>query len=165
MAIGKIEPTGCCVHKGKGQLRLSFYLEPDDPRYEEHHIQVPIIPEEGYPGEVDAEGAPVDQEHYDSWLESLPKQWQDNPFHNHFVFVDANASDAEIKQLLLESLEEFFSIWAEGEDILRAWKSRPLKSKKRFEPGDLSESNEKKCLSKVEDVIKRISEFSVVKNG
>jgi hypothetical protein len=165
MAIGKIEPTGCCVHKGKVQLRFSFYLEPDDPRYEEHHIQVPIIPEEGYPGEVDAEGAPVDQEHYDSWLESLPKEWQDNPFHNHFVFVDANSSDDEIKQLMTESLEEFLGIWAEGEDILGAWKSRPLKSKKRFEPGDLSESNERECLSKVEDIVKRVSEFQAVRNG
>jgi len=162
MAIGKIEPTGCAVHKGKVQLRLSFYLEPSDPRYEEHHVQVPIIPEGGYPGEVNAGGLPVDQDAYDNWLESLPKEWRDNPFHNHFVFVDADVTDAEIKQLLAESLEEFYGIWARGEDILKVWKESPLKSKKPFVPGDMSDKNKQKCQQKVEDVVGRTSEFQVV---
>jgi len=160
MAIGKIEPTGCAVHKGKVQLRLSFYLEPGDPRYEEHHVQVPIIPEGGYPGEVDAEGSPVDQDHYNSWLESLPKVERDNPFHNHFVYVDADATDDEIEQLLVESLEEFFGIWAGGEDILKAWKP-----KEGFVPGGMSDKNKQKCQRKVEDIIGRASEFRVVRNG
>jgi hypothetical protein len=165
MAIGKIEPTGCAVHKGKVQLRFSYYLEPDDPRYEEHHIQVPIIPEGGYPGELDADGSPVDQEHYNSWLENLSRKWRDNPFHNHFVYVDADVTDAEIKQLMTESLEEFFGIWAEGEEIPRAWKERPLKSKRRFVAGDMSSNNEKRCRNKAEDIVGRASEFQVVRNG
>jgi hypothetical protein len=165
MAYAKLEPTGCAVHKGKVQLRFSYYLEPDDPGYEEHHVQVPIIPEGGYPGEVDAEGSPVDQEHYNSWLESLPKEWRDNPFHNHFVYVDADATDAEIKQLLQESLDEFSGIWTEGEDILKAWKTRPLKSKRRFVAGDMSSQNEKRCQNKAEDIAGRASEFQAVRSG
>jgi hypothetical protein len=165
MAYGIIEPTGCVACMGKVQLRIAMYLEPDDSRYEEHHVQVPIMPEGGYPGEVDAEGAPVDQEHYNSWLESLPKEWRDNPFHNHFVYVDADVTDGEIKQLLAESLEEFYGIWAEGEDILRAWKERPLKSKRGFVAGNMSDKNTKKCQRKVEDVIERALEFRAVRNG
>lgn len=161
MTIAKVEPTGCIVRKGKVQLRFSFYLEPGDARYEHHHVQAPIIPGGGYPGEVDADGMPVDQEHYNSWLESLPKKWQDNPFHNHFVYVDADTSDAEIKQLMAESLEEFYRIWAEGEEILEAWRTKPLKSKKRFEPGDKSKKNEQKCQNKVDDIKKRVVEFEV----
>jgi hypothetical protein len=165
MAYGIIEPTGCAVRMGKVQLRIAMYLEPDDPRYEEHHVQVTIIPEGGYPGEVDAEGSPVDQEHYNSWLASLPKEWRDNPFHNHFVYVDADATDDEIKQLMAESLDEFYGIWAESEDILRAWKERPLRSRREFLVGDMSNKSIKKCQQKVEDVIERASEFQVVRNG
>lgn len=157
MAIAKIEPTGCAVYKGKVQLRLSFYLEPGDPRYEEHHVPVPITPEGGYPGEVDAEGSPVDQDRYNSWLESLPKEWRDNPFHNHFVYVDVGAKDAEIEQLLEDSLKEFLGIWAGGEDILKAWK--PPKS---FVAGDMSTKNKRKCQGKVDDIVKRVTEFQVV---
>jgi hypothetical protein len=165
MAYAKLEPTGCAVRMGKVQLRIAMYLESDDPRYEEHHVQVPIIPEGGYPGEVDAEGSPVVQENYNSWLESLPKEWQDNPFHNHIVYVDADVMDDEISQLLAESLEEFYGIWAEGEDIVKAWKERPLKSKRGFVAGDVSSKNIKKCQRKVEDVIERVSEFQAVRSG
>ena len=31
----KIEPSGCCVSHGSVQIRLAFYLEPGDARYEE----------------------------------------------------------------------------------------------------------------------------------
>lgn len=163
MAIAKIEPTGCTVHKGKVQLRFSFYLEPSDPRYEEQYVQVPIIPEGGYPGEVDAEGSPIDIGHYNNWHESLPKKWQNNPFHNHFVYVDPDTPDAEINQLLTESLEEFFGIWTQGKDIPEMWKTKPLKSKRRFVAGDVSSRNIGKCQAKVEDIITRISDFEARK--
>jgi len=163
MAIGKIEPTGCTVRKGKVQLRLSFYLEPGDARYEEHHVSVPIIPDGGYPGEVDAEGAPVDQEHYDSWFESLDREERDNPFHNHLVYVDADATDAEIKQLMADCLEEFFGVWAKGEKILEAWQDREklLKVKKELVAGSLSEENGQRCQDRGEDIKKRAAEFEV----
>jgi len=157
MAYGVIEPTGCVVRKGKVQLRFSFYLEPSDARYGEHHIQVPIIPEGGYPGEVDAEGSPVNQGDYNNWIESLPKQWQNNPFHNHFVYVDANVMDDEISRLLAESLDEFYGIWARGEDILKVWKP-----KEPFAAGDMSGKNKQKCQRKVEDIVGRVQEFQAV---
>jgi len=130
MPIAKIEPTGCTVHKGKVQLRFSFYLEPGDARYEEHHVQ--------------ADGG-----------------WRDNPFHNHFVYVDANVTNAEIKQLMTETLAEFYGIWAKGEEILEAWRTRPLKSKRRFIAGAMTNENKKRCQNKVNDIIKRTSVFQV----
>lgn len=163
MAIGKIEPTGCCVHKGKVQLRFSLYLELGDARYEEHHVQVPIIPPEGYPGQVDGDGEPVNRDDYNNWLESLPKEWQNNPFHNHFVYVDANTPNAEIKLLMAQGLDEFYGIWAEGEDIPKAWRERPLKSKKPFIAGDLSERNIEECENRVKTILSQVSDFEVRK--
>lgn len=155
MSYAKIESSGCTVQKGKVQLRFSFYLEPDDPRYEEYHIQVPIIPPEGYQGEVSARDRPVDTDDYNQWRESLPKEWQNNPFHNHFVYVDPDTTDTEIKQLMAESLDEFFAIWGRGEDILKVWKP-----KGRFVAGDSLPANARKCQQRVEDIRGRDSEFS-----
>ena len=169
MPIAKIEPSGCTVRKGKVQLRFSFYLELGDARYEEHHVQVPIIPEGGYPGKVGAMGRPVDREYYKSWRESLPKKWQTNPFHNHFVYVDIDTSDAEIKQLMAETLEEFFGIWAEGMGMLEAWKTRTPKARQHFNESrkqfDRDTSNVKECENKVKDIQGRVAEFQVVRHG
>lgn len=159
MSIAKIEPSGCTVRKGKVQLRFSFYLEPGDPRYEECHTQVPIIPLGGYPGEVDIEGNPINPADYETWKASLPRLWRDRPFHNHFVYVDPDATTAEIRQLLTEAHDEFLGIWSKGEDIDEAWQSRPLKSKKRFVPGDESRANISKCERKVEDIKGRAKDF------
>lgn len=156
MAIARIEPTGCCVHKGKIQLRFSFYLEPSDPRYEEHHIKVPIIPAEGYPGEVDAMGNLVNIEDYINWTETLPKEWQNNPFHNHFVYVDADVTDGKIKQLIRESYDEFFGIWGKGKDILKVWRPEG-----KLVPGDMSANNINKCQNKVTDITKRVKDFEL----
>lgn len=155
MAIGKIEPTGLGVRNGKVQLRFSFYLELNDPRYEEHYVQVSVIPEGGYLGKVNAEGDPIDMNNYDKWLEDLPKVWQNNPFHNHFEYVDAMTTDEEIRRLLTIRLIKFFSIWKHGGDILGVWTPKYLVT------GDISIQNINSCEVRVADIIKRIEEFSV----
>ncbi len=99
------------------QVRFSFYLKPTDARYDEHHIQVPIIPPGGYPGEVDTEGSPTDQEHYDNWLESLPRIWQTNPFHNHFIYVEPDTTDDEIMDVGEAFLQEAYIKWAREEKL------------------------------------------------
>jgi len=152
--IAKIEPTGISVRHGKVQLRLSFYLEPGDARYEEHHVQVPVIPPEGYLGEVDTEGNPVDENAYNAWIESLPKVWQVNPFHNHFVRVSSDATDMEIANLLRDSLAEFYGMWNRGEDIMKVWKA-----KGREVVGDMSAENIQRCELKGLDIVKRASAF------
>lgn len=153
MPIARIEPTGISVRNGKVQIRFSFYLDPTDARYEEHHVEVPIIPAEGYPGEVDEEGTPVDPEDYNKWIEGLPKKWQNNPFHNHFVRVSPDVTDEDVIKLLKDSLDEFYGIWSKGEDIVKVWKPKPET------PGDMSPENIERCEVKALDIANRASEF------
>ncbi|GAG94000.1 unnamed protein product, partial [marine sediment metagenome] len=91
------------------------------------------------------------------------KEWRNNPFHNHFVYVDADTPDSVIKQLMTESLEEFYGIWAENEDILKAWKERPLKSKRGFVAGDLSDGNIESCQRRVQAIRNQAIDFEVRK--
>ena len=70
MAYCKINKTGCCERKGNLQVRFDFFLEKDDPRYEDCHILVPDLSSSTYTGKVDISGNPVDQKDYDLWLSS-----------------------------------------------------------------------------------------------
>ena len=108
----KVEPTGCCERKGMVQIRFCMYLEPSDYGYEKHYVQVPIIPEGGYPGEVDEMGNPIDIEDYNKWLDTLPKAWQTNPFHNHFIYVEPDISDEDIMDIGEAFLHEAYIKWA-----------------------------------------------------
>lgn len=78
----------------------AFYLEKGDDGYEQyvqqHNVKHPIIPEGGYPGVIDETGAPVDQLDYDNWLNSLPYEWHLNPFCNHSIQFEADATEEEI---------------------------------------------------------------------
>lgn len=152
--IARIEPAGISVRRGKVQIRFSFYLELGDARYEEHYVQVSIFPPEGYPGEVGNAGNPTDMDAYNEWVESLPKVWQNNPFHNHFVRVGPDVRDGEIHQLMGDSLAEFYSMWSRGEDIVRTWKR-----KGRETPGDMSVANVRRCELKGLDIAKRAKAF------
>lgn len=130
MAIVKVEPSGCCVHKGMVQVRFSFYLKPTDPRYDEHHIQVPVIPEGGYPGKVGYAShygltVPLDMEDYHKWFNALPMVWQNNPFHNHFIYVDPNTTDKEIMDIGETFLQEAFGKWAGKKNL--DLKNKPVK--------------------------------------
>jgi hypothetical protein len=70
MAYCKINKTGCCERKGHPQIRFDMFLEPDDARYEETYVQVPVIPVGGYPNKTNKDGTPVDQKDYDRWFAS-----------------------------------------------------------------------------------------------
>ena len=155
MAIAKLEPTGISVRKGGVQLRICLYLEPNDVRYNEHHVFLPIMPPEGYQGEVDEVGTPTDKDAYNVWVNSLPKEWQDNPFHNHFLRVSPDITDAEINSLLEDTIEEFYGIWKRGEDISNVWKP-----KRKELAGNESSENTQRCKAKAQDITKRASSFS-----
>jgi len=114
MARWEIEPSGCCEHKGMVQVRFCFYLEPGDARYSEHHVNLPIFPESGYPGKKDEHGMPKSQTAYRKWRDGLPHVWQTNPFHNHFIYVDPETTDEEIASIGDELLPVFYSEWLMG---------------------------------------------------
>jgi len=154
MPIAKLEPTGFSVRNGLVQLRFCFYLELGDARYSEHHIQMPVIPPEGYSGEVDEMGMPIDEDAYNAWEDGLPKVWQTNPFHNHFVRVSPDVTDAEIKKLMAGSLDEFYGIWSRSGDIGKEWIRPPKEA-----PGDISPENIERCELKALDIISRADSF------
>ena len=108
----KVEPSGCCERKGLVQVRFCMYLDPEDYGYASHHIQMPVIPAEGYPGKVGTFGIPIDRDDYRKWVESLPKAWQNNPFHNHLIYVEPDATDKEIMNIGEAFLHEAYIKWA-----------------------------------------------------
>lgn len=109
----KIEPTGCCERKGMVQVRLAMYLDPEDYGYEKHRVQVPVFPEGGYTGKKDELGQPVSVEGYKAWVKGLPTVLQNNPFHNHFIYVEPDTSDEEIMDIAEAFLHEAYIKWAQ----------------------------------------------------
>lgn len=95
------------IKTGEEHLKVRFDVipEPMDKTYSIHHVQVPVIPEEGYPGEM-KEGMPVDQGAYDLWIESLPKVWQTNPCLCHFVKVDADITPEQLDQIVKDIFDD-----------------------------------------------------------
>jgi len=106
----EIENSGVGERKGLVQVRFCLYLEPGDNRYEEHCVEVPIYPAEGYPGEM-LDGEPVDPAAYRAWVDSLPKEWKVNPFHNHFSYFSLDVKEADLhkegKRVLKDAKDEW----------------------------------------------------------
>ena len=117
MPYFKVEPSGVCERKGLVQIRFCFYLTPDDIGYEKHHVYIPIIPTGGYSGTVGDTGMPLDMGDFKTWLDSLPKEWLDNPFHNHFVLVPPETSDGEIADMGKTVLSEAYGKWILNEKM------------------------------------------------
>lgn len=170
MAFAKITHTG--HHKGKVQVLVSMYLEEADPNYDKHYVRVPIIPEIGYPGRVDKEGIPVDQEDYDAWEASLPHVWQNNPFHNHCIYGYPGSKDAVFKDQIANSLSYFYAfhqqMWDSGRNFIDEWKKVPFKAgtiRSPFVTGSLDALNKQECLTKAEGVWERKTQLEVGEHG
>lgn len=108
----KIEPSGCCERKGMVQIRFCMYLDKSDYGYEKHYIQVPDFTGTKYKDKVDKEGNPVDSKDYQKWVDGLPKVWQSNPFHNHFIQVNPDTTETEIMDIAEAFLHEAYIKWA-----------------------------------------------------
>lgn len=134
MAIAKIEPTGCEEWHGNVKVRLAFYLEPDDARYDERHYLVPIIPPEGYPGEVDVRGNPIDRADYDAWIESLPKEWVLAPFHNHFLYLPPDVTEDIIIAKANFHLPNFYAAWLQELDKVKGGMKKGWATETRARP-------------------------------
>jgi len=167
VAFAIIEPSGCGIVKDVAKLRVDLFLNETDPHYDKHYVFVPVIPEGGYPGTVDAEGKPVNQADYDAWIESLPHIWQNNPFHSHKIWLpDAGASDNYINEQIERTLNYFYQFhqqsWDTGVPFIENWKKVPkVKGSIRdvFVKGDSKDHvfNEQK----VADITNRINEFQI----
>lgn len=92
----KINKTGCGERKGLVEVRFDCYLDPSDAGYVEHHVTVPVIPEDGYTGKADAMGTPVDLDAYIKWRSSLPTETRDNPFCCHFRCFEPDVTNEQL---------------------------------------------------------------------
>lgn len=100
----KFNPTGTHFDTdGQLLIRLDFYPTEDSKSYASQHVEVPIIPEEGYTGKVDEEGIPVDQADYDKWFSSLPTEWVTNPALCVFVKVPPDITETELEQYIYDT--------------------------------------------------------------
>jgi len=113
----EVEPSGCCECKGMVQVRFCMYLEEGDYGYEKHYIEVPVIDISKYPGKVDIQGLPADLEKFNKWGDKLPKEWQNTPFHNHFIQVPASMTNEEIMDIGEAFLHEAYIKWASNEKL------------------------------------------------
>jgi len=96
----KVEPTGCCERRGMVQVRLCMYLDEGDYGYDKHHVQVP-------------ERELTEAEIADPELAAkVPKVWQTNPFHNHFIYAEPDTPDKEIMDIAEAFLYEAYTKWA-----------------------------------------------------
>src|SRR3990167_5476337 len=111
----KINPSGCGERKGLCEVRYDLYLDPVDHNYAEHHVTIPIVPPEGYPGMTNELGEPLDMADYKSWLESLSTVTRDNPFCCHYFQHEPTVTDEEILAKGDEVLTMAYQNWQLGD--------------------------------------------------
>ena len=164
----KIEKSGCGEYHGNVMVRFAFYLEPNDARYEEHHIFAvdETTPEfkAGYQGKVDKLGNPVSDKDFEKWINSCKHYWRDNPFHNHFVYADPDVTDEELQSTARFHLANFYEAWRLGKTIRSGWATehriRPL----RYEEVDNPEIFSQR-VAQCEARVKEIKDLSITSFG
>ncbi len=114
--IAKFNSTGTHVHKDFLKVRIDLFPDVGDKTYSIHHIQVPVIPPEGYLGEVDEEESPVVQSDYDNWINGLPKVWQLNPALCHFINIKADTTFLQLTEMVKEIFDK--ATLAQLDDLL-----------------------------------------------
>jgi len=94
----KIENSGCEEEKGFIKIRFDLFLDPMDYRYNETYYLWPTSEAygDGYKGVLDGNELPIDQNDYDTWWDSLEKEWVHAPFQSHFVYFESTVTEEEI---------------------------------------------------------------------
>jgi hypothetical protein len=173
MAYAVINKTGCGVRKGNCQIRLDFYLEPSNPRYNDKYLYLVDTTSEkylaGYKGEVDKDGNPVNQEEWDAWWDSLPRVWVNTPFHTHFIYLPADFTDDDIKAQIELHLPNFYQAFQAGLDEFRGGMRHGWDIRERFRPHDYSKSDSPveydARVAACEAAIADLTEFSYKPSG
>ena len=148
MPYVKIEPSGCCERHGLAQVRLAMYLEPTDYAYEKHYVQV-------------CSRELTEAEIADPELAKLvPKVWQLNPFHSHFLHLEPNVTDKEIEDLMAFHLPNFYEAWCQDYSDVKGgmrhgWdvkhRTRPKRYEKLITPQEYLE-RKSLCLSRLQGI-------------
>lgn len=159
MAYAVINKSGCVVRKGNVQLRLDFYLEPTDPRYDDRHLyQVDTTSAEylaGYSGELNTDTSFVNQAAYELWKESLPHIWQNTPFHSHFLYLNPNFTEDDIKTEIDFHLPNFYKAFQDRWDEVKGGMRHGWATEKRIRPKNYSGDIERvaQCQNRIDSLI------------
>ncbi len=130
----KVEPSGCVERHGLVQIRLAMYLEPGDYAYERYYVQVPERPL-------------TDKELADPKLADLvPKVWQLNPFHNHFIYGEPDITDDEIKAQMALHLPNFYEAWCQDYSEVKGGMRHGWDVKTRKRPKHYGKDTQRKAL-------------------
>jgi hypothetical protein len=180
MPFATINESGCGVwHGGLVKVRFDLFLTPEDKRYDERYILVPVFPPEGYPGELDKGGNPKNQADYDAWWESLTRIWQLNPFHSHILrFEPADlATPDKLEAAINHHIPNFYSAWCQEYDKLKGgmrkgWDvatrpkaiGRPRRYDLEMNPSDLA-VRRLECQSKLDLIVKANLSIQSTKEG
>ena len=164
MAYCKINKTGCMERRGHPQIRFDMFLEPDDTRYKDTYIQVPVIPADGYPNKANKDGTPVDQKGYDLWYASLPRIWQLNPFHSHFIdYYPHDFTDSQLKSDMDFHLANFYKTYQDEWDKVQSGMRHGFAVEKRIIPVNYAKTLEvveyKAIQTQVINRLNRLDEF------
>ncbi len=135
MAYAIVEKTGCVVHKGNVQLRLDFFLEPGDPRYEDTYIPV-IGPE----------------------TEEPTGECRLIPFHSHFIYLPPTFTDKDIEAEIAFHLPNFYKAFQDGWDKVAGGMRHGWAIEKRIPPEDYSQDAKK--VAQCQDRVDSLTEFS-----
>ena len=149
----KIEKSGCIEYNGLVQVRYDLFLDKGNYKHHVHYIEVPTIPEEEYPGEINEHGSPIDLEDYNKWISKVPKKWQNNPFCCHFCQFEPGVTDEEILFVGELALDMAYKNWKL--DNLNLNKNMPI---------TFSSDSEiiNKCEKRVEKI--KVTDFSNIEN-
>jgi hypothetical protein len=136
MAYGKVREA--FEFHGNIALKIEFYLEPADLRYSDTYVQVVDTKSAeflaGYPGKLNPNGTPKNQAAYDAWMVTLPKVWQLNPFHTHFVYFDPDFTEAEVKAEIDYHLPNFYRAFQDAWDTVPGGMRHGFAVEKRIAP-------------------------------
>jgi hypothetical protein len=146
----KIEKSGCSEQKGLVQVRYDLFLDEGDYNYNEHYVQVAVLPASGYPGNVDERGIPTDLVDFEKWINSLEKIWQNNPFCCHFCQFEPDVTDEEILYIGELALAMQYENWSVHKNL-----HRPINQPVKF---SLNDKKRKKCSSRIAKI--KATDFS-----
>jgi hypothetical protein len=125
MAHVKIEPTGCHERNGIIQVRLDFFLDEGDYRYNDFHIKTLDLPK-------DEKGKVLinNDEEYQEELKTKPFKWVDAPFHIHLIYVSEDTPDSEIDDIAEAFLHEaYFKLGSDApRDLVNNYLPKTVKS-------------------------------------
>ena len=130
-----INKSGCEERKGNVKVRLDFFLEPDDPRYNDTYI--PII---------------------DPETEKPIGKYQLVPFHSHFIHLDPDFTEEDIKAEMDFHLPNFYKAFQDRWDEVNGGMRHGWATEKRIPPVDYSQNALR--VSQCQDRVNELTELS-----